>query len=328
MRRLRIMSICLGVVLALAAVAASTATAAGPAFGQCYAKEGGKYTNANCTSVPAKKLIRGSYEWRNADEIPTDINEAFDERELFSGAVPSSVTLEAEVVTCEPGERVLQPSCAAGESESHETITVECGEIDENLPISPSGEAVERAALTLWGCNTMGGALACSNAGAPEAHGGKIITEALKGTVGYIDKEKNEVGITLEPEYAKADLVRFTCGPSLSLAIGGASSKKEGPAYQPKGGGDAIVTQISPVNEMAGGYGSGSGFQHVYAFNEQLENLPTHLEGKPVKALEAYEFNAEEPTKGSKWSKAGIGLTVGLSDGKDTTPYGELELRD
>jgi hypothetical protein len=302
-RRFRIIGICLGAVLALTATAASTAAAAGPAFGQCYAKEDGKYTNASCTA----KGRHGSYEWRSPAELTP-------EQRSWGSLSSPAMTIEANVVKCEPAEAVLQGTCAPGETESKETLTVECKSVDESGTVSPSGKSEEHVALTLYGCTTMGGTVGCSNSGLEEP---RIFTEALKGKLGFIDKETNEVGVTLEPEL-KADIARFTCGDAVSVAIGGASSR-EGPAYPPKGGGDAIVAKLTPVDEVT------NSPEHVYTFNEQLENLPTHLEGKAAKAFEAYEFNALEPQKGSKWGKAAIG---GSTDDSFDNGFLGLEIRD
>jgi hypothetical protein len=313
-RHLRTIGICLGVALALAAISTSGATAHGLEWGQCYAKEGGKYTNSNCTT----KGRQGSYEWRKADEIPLV------ERELSSDLNnPTALTFEADVTTCEPAEGVLQRSCAAGETESHESITVECPGQEYTEPVvAPSGKAVEHWALELTGCSTMGGTAECSNIGAA---GGRILTQAMKGKLGYIDRETNETGLTMEPEIKGADFARFTCGDVFSLAIGGANAK-EGPAYAPKGGGGAVIAQIGPLDEMVGNLG----WTLTYAVNEQLENVPTNLENKQAKAFEAYEFNAEEPTKGSKWSKAGISGTLTLSPEathREGEEYESLEIR-
>ena len=46
-------------------------------------------------------------------------------------------------------------------------------------------------------------------------------------------------------------------------------------------------------------------FTVVDTINENLENLPTHFEGKHVELLEAYLVNTREPNNSSKWSKVG-----------------------
>lgn len=291
MRRLRTLGICLGVVLTLAALTASAASAA-PEWGQCYAKEGGKYTNANCTT----KGKHGSYEWRKASEVG---QEQRGWETPTESDVVSDVTLQADVVTCEPGEHVRQP-CAAGETETSESLTVECPNMYEHGTVASNGKGVEDWAMTFYECHAMGGLIECGNNALEHD---RINTELLKGKLGYIDKEQHEVGLTVEPRNKSSNIARFTCGSVLSLGIGGASAK-EGPAYPPKGGGDAIVSQLAPVDEMVG-RSSESPLEHKYVLNEQLED-PLRLEGKPAHEFEAYEFDANEPTKGSKWSKGGI----------------------
>jgi hypothetical protein len=59
MKRIGVTGLCLAAALAFAAVAASSAAAAGPEYGQCVAKKKGKYSDAGCTTL----AIKGTYEW-------------------------------------------------------------------------------------------------------------------------------------------------------------------------------------------------------------------------------------------------------------------------
>ena len=66
MRHVRMLGLCLVAVFAVAAIAASSASAL-PEWGQCEAKAGGKYSDRNC-QTKAKKG-KGEYEWRKATEV-------------------------------------------------------------------------------------------------------------------------------------------------------------------------------------------------------------------------------------------------------------------
>jgi hypothetical protein len=289
-RQVRMIGVCFGAVLVLASICASAAIAAEPEWGQCYAKAGGKYTNANCTT----KGRPGSYEWRKAQEL--GLNERTWLENEYEAGFPSPTNLAASLTTCQPAEIAQQASCAAGETESTETIDVECPKTREQGNVGLNGKSAEKWAFQWVDCETLGG-VECSNTGAAY-----VLSEDLKGKLGYIDKEQHEVGFTMEPATKGGSIARFTCGGVLSVVLGG-DLAKEGAAYPPRGRGDALIVQVSPIDEMT------RRRQYAYQVNGQLENLPTHLEGKSEKDLEAYGFSTTEPTRGSKWSKAGISAT-------------------
>ena len=67
MRHFKIMGLCLVAVFALVAVAASSASAAEPEWGRCFAQKQGNYIECNCTNEKAKEGqsagTQGLYEW-------------------------------------------------------------------------------------------------------------------------------------------------------------------------------------------------------------------------------------------------------------------------
>lgn len=289
MRHVRILMLCLVAAFALAAVAAASASAKEPEWGRCVAKEKGKYTNDNCTS----KGKGGSFEWEKASKASVS------EREFESSTTENPGLLSAKFIVCNPKEEVRQAKCNAGEEVEENNISTECTNEHDHGTIDSKGTGVEGVSVEFTGCVALG-IFECSNT----TTAGQVDTELLKGALGYIDKEKHEVGIRLEPARKKNVFASFDCGGALGITVGAAFKEKEGPAYLPKGGGDAINSPIEPVDVMT------TGLTQVYSYNEGLENLPTHLEGKAPVELEAYQFEPTESKTGSKWSKAGQSITV------------------
>ena len=126
------------------------------------------------------------------------------------------------------------------------------------------------------------------------------------GTLGYISKANKEVGVDLTPTKKKGSFAQFSCGAFLGTVVGEAGKAgphEGGPVYKPKGGGDAIISPITPVNEMT------KQFTQVYTTNEADENIPNKFEKGPLQVLESYTYNAEEPQLSWLWGKAGESIT-------------------
>lgn len=281
--RSTMLGLCLVAAAAMAAVAATSASAmAGPEWGVCYAQAGGLYANANCTE--AAKKGTGTYEWRKGAEII---------HKNFAGEGGASV-LSGDYEICQPSEMVRKPHCNAGETEEAAPLSVECeSEASHGEASGSNGVANELAVFR--GCRAEG-SLPCSNTGTE----GEIQVNALKGALGSINKSKDEVGVLLEPVAKKSKIASFACS-GLGIVVG-VGNTKEGAAYSPEktGGYDGIISPITPVNEMTGA------FTQVYSVNANDENIPTNFEGKHIELLESYVF---EGAKTSKWSKAGESLT-------------------
>jgi hypothetical protein len=290
-RHVRILTLCIVAVFAISAVAAAAASAKEPEWGKCEAKAGGKYKTDNCTGA---KKAGGSYEWYKASKASAQ------EREFETSTTENAGVLSSDFRFCEPTEETRQRHCAAGEEEYEDHLSTECTNERDHGTIDSKGTGVEAVNVEFTGCSLLSGALPCSNT----ATAGKINTEILKGSLGYIDKAKHEVGIRLEPSKKKGVFATFSCGGAAGITVGAAFKESEGPAYPPKGGGDAINSPVEPVDVMT------KGLTQVYSYNEALENLPTHLENKPNVELEDYEFQPSEPKLGSRWSKAGQSITV------------------
>ncbi len=290
MRHVRMLGLCLIAVCAVVAVAATSASAL-PEWGQCYAKEGGKYANSNCTSKAKKGA--GTFEWRKGSQVSPS-------QKKFEGGGGLGI-LSAEYHYCEPGE-VRQPHCNAGEQENlflGEPISVEC-ESEVNHGEASGSKGVANISVIFRGCKLLG-AVPCSNTEVE----GEIQTNTLKGELGYINKTTKDVGVLLEPTAKHGRFAQFTCiGGSITTVVG-VGNAKEGAVYSPEktGGYDGIISPITPVNEM------NTEFTQVYTVNENHENVPSSFEGKHIDLLESFVFSSERPYETTKWSKAGESIT-------------------
>jgi hypothetical protein len=286
-RHLKIIGLCLAAAFAVAAVMASSAFAGSkPEWGQCFAKAGGKYTDAACQN----KGKGGAFEWRKSTAVV---------KKGFTGSGGSGL-LSTQTIACEKtcvnekGEETAE----AKEHPLHINIAVEC--TGESAAGEDSGKnGVKNVSVTFTGCLIFGSA-PCNNTANP----GEIKTSILKGELGYINKAAHEVGIVLEPETKKGLFAKFECGENFITTEVGQVGKKQGPpAYAPKGGGDKIISPITPVNVMT------TSLTQVYTVNEGDENIPSKFEGGKLSILEAVAVNTEKPADRGLWSPAGEAIT-------------------
>jgi hypothetical protein len=298
-RHVRMLGLCLVAVLAVAVVAASSASAAGPEWGKCEAKANGKYKDAGCTEKAKKG--EGAYEWTKGAKL---------KNVRFAGAnVGSGGVLNTQLKFCEGPEnvqerRIPKGKCEAGggkiEDSLGENIAIEC--TAENNTGETSGKnKIVNIAVVFHGC-VLFGSVPCSN-GPLE---GEIRVNQLKGELGYISKSEHKVGVLLEPSKKHGEFAKFNCAGILSTVVG-VGNKKEGAWYEPEshGGYDGIISPIEPVNTMT------STYTQVYSANpETHENIPSKFEGKHIELLEDYTYNAEEPENHSTmWSPADEEIT-------------------
>ncbi len=289
MRHVRMLGLCLVAVLAIAAVAATSAMAL-PEWGKCEAKAGGKYSDANCT-VKAKKGA-GSFEWRKGKELGSV---------KFSGAnVGSGGVLTSTLEQCENknGEyhRVPRSECV-GEIQTLKAA-IEC-ESETNSGETFGTNEVRNVLVTFRGCKLFG-STPCENGNVE----GEIQVNPLKGALGYINKAEKKVGLVLEPTTKHGLFANFRCY-HLGVAVG-VGSAAEGAFYKPEktGGYDGIISPITPVNAMT------SSYTQTYTVNpETNENIPSHFEGKHLELLETYNYITTEPTVESLWTSAGEEIT-------------------
>ena len=331
MRHVRILGLCLVAVMALAAFTASSSFA-GAEFGKCEAKAGGKYSDANCT-VKAHPSGSGSYEWRKGSELSAV---------KFTGANSGSGgVLYTDFEECNYSEtggfrRITRQAChedgsngvannhgeLAGErSGPYLKIYVECqSESSDGETVGKS--EVAHVHVKFKGCKALG-QISCENAGPEE-----IVTEELKGKLGYISKANHEPGILLEPAKHKGTFAHFDC-PELGISTEvGVGSKKEGAAWvqgtkypsdctgvcygatpeeEKHGGYDGIISPIKPANQMT------STYTQEYKIVEPEgcpHNVPSAFEKKHIDVLEDYGYlDAGGPSESTMWSCAGEEIT-------------------
>jgi hypothetical protein len=288
-KHIRIIGLCLVAVFAIAAAAASTASAGVPEFGQCFAKAGGKFANSNCTTKAAKGT--GTFEWRKLPEVK--------ESKRFTGAGGTGV-LSGRYEACVRGNK--DAACSEEQLEKEEAQVLEASVECERE--TASGEEtgtkeVKNVAVKFVGCKLFG-STPCSNSSVE----GEINVNALKGKLGYIDKATKEVGVQLEPVTKKGEFAKFVCAGFITTVVGvDANSKTEAlPAYSGTGR-DGIISPITPVNQMT------HELTQVYTVNSEHENVPSKFEGKPAELLESYVENNNELQFRSAWSKAGETIT-------------------
>jgi hypothetical protein len=307
-KHVRILGLALVAVFAIAAIAAVGASAASPEWGECVAKAGGKYLDANCQT----KGKGGSFEWKKGATLP---NHKFTGENVGSGGVLGSAVLNCEeeqpVGSGKNGpnaeKRLPKSKCANGLNDSQNVAgEIEC-EKENN-----SGEAVGKNKIAnvhvlFKGCILLG-SLPCASEGLAE---GEIETKPLEGELGYINKAAHEVGVRLTPAKKKGLFAEFVCGNGavnrLVIQVG-MGNTKEGAYYSPesKGGNDGIISPITPVNAMT------SQFTQVYTLqrNPTAENLPNKFEGKPISLL---EDNIEQTAGGvhqqQDWGPSGEEIT-------------------
>ncbi len=293
MRHVRMLGLCLVAIAAIAVVAASSASAGLPEWGQCVAKAGGKYSDANCTTKASKKS--GTFEWKKGTAGVAE--------KKFHGEGGTGV-LNAVARICEGKEGSERTkACEEGfeEGKGYEApIEIECTTEKANGEVAGKDE-VNAVAVKFFGCVALG-SVECSNT----LHEGEVQVNPLKGELGYISKANKEVGVDLTPTKKKGSFAQFDCGGFLGTVVGEAGkagAHEGGPVYKPKGGGDAIISPITPVNEMT------NQFTQTYTTNEADENIPNKFEKGPLQVLESYSYNAEEPQLSWLWGKAGESIT-------------------
>jgi hypothetical protein len=291
--------LCLVAVFAIAAVAATSASAL-PEWGKCTAKAGGKYLDSNCTKKGSLKNP-GSFEWTKGKELAPV---KFTGSNVGSGGVLVSKFLVCSSVAgkskFEGIRRYSRSQCIeeGGELEEEpEAISIEC-ESETNHGEAVSTNKLANITVTFLGCKVFG-SIPCSNS----SNEGEIIVNTLKGQLGYINKAAKEVGVLLTPAKSKGEFAKFSCGGVLATVVG-VGNVKEGAYWTPEktGGYDGIISPITPVNTMT------SKYTQVFTVNESTyQNIPSKFEGKHIELLEDTEENIEGGS--ILWVKAGEEIT-------------------
>jgi hypothetical protein len=301
---MRVLGPALAAGLIVAAGLATNASAL-PEWGRCETSptHEGKYTDGNCTQKSKRiaEKFTGEFEFTKATAF------APEHRAVHSSgnAEEGPLTLHAIIAKCMPSEERLA-KCREGETEERVPVTVECKVLfgDQGEFSSKSAKEIDHFRENFGKCETLG--MPCGQFAFGEE--GRFTTNPLKGTLGYIKKTApKEVGIDWTPE-SGTEVVKFVCGASMSVTVGGAT-EQDGPAYPPKGGGGGVIATVTgPFNEMT------LNVHEVYTANEETaENMPSRFEGKPLQALEELVTETNTANKGSRWSPVGETLSGGLN---------------
>ncbi len=245
MRHFRAVGLSLVAALAIGLVMSASASAALPEWGKCVALAKGKYTTANCTGG---KIKNGGYEWERGT---TDI-----EKKGFTS------------------------SGGAAELRTTDGIATDCTSETTTGQLSGSKE-VSDVEVTFQGCRANLLGLVCTGGETEEEQNeegylkekpGEIKTRELKGKLGYIEGKGTAdpvVGISLTPESKKGLFAQFICGGVLVVRVG---------AKAKKGGGDSIISPITPVNQM------GSTAVQTYTQQQECEEEECHGTGVQIPA--------------------------------------------
>jgi hypothetical protein len=191
MRRIRIAGLCLVAMFALSAVAAGTASAEAPEFGQCLKKAVKSipgYSDSKCTKE-ATEAKKGTYEW-----VPGA--KAGENEFTTSGGTATLLTTKGESVTC--SSEKSKGTYKLGGNNKEEETTVEFA-----------------------GCKSNG--LTCTTVGKSP---GELVTEPLIGIVGFEkepkvgDKTRKTV-LQLHPAKSGGHFIDFKCTEALTIEVRG-----------------------------------------------------------------------------------------------------------
>jgi hypothetical protein len=258
-KRAKLLGIAVIAAMLIGAIAAASASAALPEWGQCvkfinqHGVGVGKYSDPGCTKL-AEPAKTGDWEFKTLTKL---VSEGFEPQFTSHGGEAALETTLGIKTVCKAEE-------ATGEL---------------------SGTKEVKAVVVIFkGCESNFGGLACENSITPplgEEPPGQIRTRELKGKLAYISGKGTEspvVGLSLEPEAKKNLFAEFICGNVLIVRVG--QSGYDGTGVVPKGAGnDSIISPITPVNMMSitntQTYSAESGIQAV-----------THFEGGPEDFLE------------------------------------------
>ncbi len=252
MRHVRTLGVSLIAMLALGAIMAAGASAELPEWGGCEATANGHYANSACTVKAAKHhgVYQGAYEWYTGEQFGAKY-----ERE--TGQVNTSELSRHEFGNTQGvGDETDNIGHSTLETSEHKKIECNTGLIAFELEnANPKG--IRNGWLSLKGCESEGKECVSTSAqeeGELNNESQYFSGEGLKGTLGWVNKAKHEVGLSLTAfntegaNIEERSLLEAFCeasGPESvrNLEIGGDTE-----------GTNAVIGLITPVNEMAREY--------------------------------------------------------------------------
>jgi hypothetical protein len=287
------------VAFAIAMIAATSASASLPEWGGCEpaATGHGRYSDPGCTVkvTGAAKKTEGDYEWYTGAAFGFVY-----ELEHFKN--PEGRQLHHEKLGLLPNEGVnVGPSTF--ETPAHKKMECASGSIYFRLE-NANTKAVERVLLNLTGCQSEGHECESNLSGFGHVSNENFWSEseALKGTIGFVSGKGTEhpvVGLSLTAFDTKGEnaetkrLLFASCSGGIGpLWIGG----------NPKGG-NAVISLLSPVNEMVGEGKEHTAFTQSFVQTGGIQE-PTVFEGRKPGGLMG---NLE-----NHWEPLGVGASVNL----------------
>jgi len=269
MKYIKITGLCLVAVCVVSMLAAGSAFAeTKPYFEQCLKVEEAKtgtFEDAGCSikggtaefipviegavssSEPKCRLVqevgKGNYEDSNC-------------------AKKAPVGTAAEYIKIQPEEDTFSATGGSGLLETVGGKTVTCtSNSARGLIAGPKN--VEKARVTFFGCEETEKKVKCKTSGKAE---GEVVTEGLKGKIGYLEKSVPKVGLQLEPEKGRAELFAELLCPSTILKI-----KVKG----------SVIGEVGPLNTM------GKTGTLKYELTKKGKQKWTSLEGEAEDILES-----------------------------------------
>jgi hypothetical protein len=250
MRRMKMMGLCLVALFALTAVAVSSASAAEPAFYECAKLTAkpftGKYTDKKCSKeATAEEKAAGK---KNKYELKEGIG-AKGGVKGFKG---------------KGGKATLHTPAVGGE--------VTCKSFGDTGKVSTPTTETD-VVSTFKTCESLK-----KKCASPGQKAGTIVTNPLKGSLGYISKSAKTVGVDLSPESGTV-LAEFNC-EGLEIVTTG-----------------AVIGTMSPVNVFT------KTEDTVFSVNGEGFQTVKNFEGGPTQVLES-KINGSGPFESGQQAEA------------------------
>ncbi len=285
MKNVRILGVCLLAAFALAAVAASSASASLPEWGGCEPTPTGhgKYKDPVCTvpATGAAKKTEGNYEWYTGNNFGW-VNDR--EHGISEGAPNTAlhITISSTTFQTTGGHEI---ACSGGNGRAR-------------LELAQSTNEVRDVYLAFEGCHEVGGEeKECSS---PGIYGGEITDrfqyeeqQGFRGSLGFLAGKGGEhptVGLSLTsfnkfvPETKEPEKLMITvCEGSVGTVWIGGENK----------GGNAVISEIGPIDTMTETH------TQTYAPSSQGVQQWTSFEGKHASVLDEFVLHNWEQ---SAWS--------------------------
>ena len=321
MRQIKIAGLCLACALALSAIVAANASASLPEWGGCEPTPRGKYSDPACLrKAEHRKTQEGKYEWYTGAEFGRVAREAIHEppypmnEYVFSSEFGPATfeTSSGKTMTCARGSGQMElenpETEMLGERENPATEEFEPG-----YTIHGSTKGVKNVIMNFTGCESEG--QPCASNLAEEV--GEVSNEHAWffqtsedpiGKLGFINKEKGEVGLSLTTTVKTTKkegqaLLKANClGPVGTINIGGETKGK-----------NSIISLIGPTNVM------GTEFTQTYSQGAPGEQVPSAFESAGEDTLRAFLSNE------AVWEPIALSTTNTLHKKQEAEPQIEIK---